>query len=734
MSKTQQNNPAHSGRLVAITGKLPALSSSNLNRLSAFLVHNNTVLSQSPLSDKGTFQFHVAKHLANAPGVSVVLGPKALDPQSVLSHADLPRAAVSGVDRQEGDAINVSFADQNIDDKLIDLWWIWCREYTVSGTLETAAGCPVGASVTVYNVTCGVGGLVETPIETVTTDANGNFTFTFNWCSRTCWWPCWPIWWYCWPWWWEWDILAVLENVERQIAVESSANLFVAPASAAPLRQPLGADLMTGVGFASTRAVSELKPDSARTALIASKFANPRIRELFPYWWWCCENPNIVFSATQGTTTILNENPSTSTRWCFASGQTVALTGNSQTAGSCQVQSNGECGFEWSSVGDMPGGTAVGDITSGYANGAPGSVCSNMAFNGSLDLWGNFGGDCFAFYQVQASQWNGNPARGGSNPGVYEPLSAALVDSVTIFRGGSWLAPVPVVLGPCSLNGVDNLYMTRLQRQTGVVPAGVTGLPPFPALLPGDLIFWSDGSTGTGLVLTVAAADLVGSSGAGGVTLALVPYDINAVPVFDPSPSFGPDLTLMIDTTPLSIATIDWNPPAQSGVFSGVYNADGTPATLTTGSTTSCLSYQISGSGYVLIHSTVVDPQGHLAEYYIETQYGDNETITPVPGDRDYAQPPSSFTTAGTPPTTPLAVDSGYSVPNTSSSPTPAVPGPSIPAWSFAGGGDTTFIPITTTCCYDFQLWVSKRTTNGYNSFCGDFGLAHFQTVNITIV
>jgi hypothetical protein len=733
MKEEQQHNPAHAARMVAVTGKIPAISSRNSKRLTVFLVEKNTILSQSPVGEGGTFQFHIAKHLASAPGVFAVLGPKGLDSESLASRAELPRVALASGNRHESGAIEVSFSAEKISDELIEPWWLWCREYTVSGTIETAGGCPAGSYVTVYNVTCGTSGLVKTPIETVSTDSNGNFTFSFNWCSGFCWWPCWPIWWHCWPWWWELDILAVLENIERRIVAQSAANAIVAPASAAPLRQPSGADLMTGVGFAATRAASALKPDSARTELIASKFANPRIRELFPYWWWCCENPNIVFSATQGATVILDEDPNTSTRWCFASGQTVSLTANNEAVGACPTPPvSDNCAFAWSSVGDMPGGILAGNITSGYANGS--GACSNLAFAGTLNLNGVLAGDCAAYYQVLAGQWggNGNPARGGTAPATSAPLSlpGQLVNWVSIWRESTHSVEVdPVVMGPFNYNGYSNLYVTPAQRQAGV-PVSIAGqIGAFPTVVSPDFVIGWDAPD---LVLTVAAENLIAPAKANGVTLTLNPFDSTGTPIipFTLPDNFdmGPDLVLMVDTTPLTQATIDWNPPAQSGVFSGVYNADGTPATLSTGSTTSCPAYQINGSGYVLIHTTVTDDQGHLAKYFIETQYGNDQTAAAQPGDRDYSQAPTSFTAPTIIP--PLAVDAGYGTPITA--PPTILPTPPIQAWSFVGGGDTAYIPIGQTCCYDFQLWVSKRTTDGQTFACSE-GLAGFQTVNITV-
>ncbi len=727
MNEQYRNTPGHAAVFATVTGTLRHISHKNLKRLSVFLTQGDKILSESPLNVHGTFQLHVAPKLASEPGVFAVVAPKGVDSQSLASRSDLPAVALYSAPKLEGGNIYVDFAGLN--DELIDPWWIWCREYTVSGTLQTAGGCPIGAQVTVYNVTSGVDGLVETPLATVPTDPNGNFTATFNWCtSRFCWWPCWPIWWECWPWWWELDILAVIENLERGIRAQSGTAVVALP-SAAPLRQPAAADLMTGVGFAASRAVAALQPDSARTALIASKFANPAIREIFPWWWWCCENPNIVFSASQGTTTILNEDPNISTRWCFASGQTVSLTGNSQSVGACQVQPGGDCGFAWSSVGDEPGGVLFDDISMGYADGTSGAACSNLAFNGSLNLNGIFGGDCTAFYQVLAAKWGGNgslatagnPARGGTPPVASEPLSVQLVDTITIWSGGGF-SQATVVLGPCSFNGIDNLYMTRSQRQNP--PAGVTGLPPFPTIGPGDLWGWD----APDLVLTVPAADLVSPAATGGVTLSMVPYDIagNALPTATQPYVMGPDLTLMIDTTPLTAASIDW-------AKSGVYNSDNSPATITTPAGSTCPAYQIKGSGYVLIHTTVADNAAHLCEYYIQTQYGDGLYLTATPSDRDYSQavpfPIFSF------PAQLSGVDPGYQAPSNLPlpPPPPASPAPAAANWTFAGGGDTFYIPITESCCYDFQLWVSKRTTDGQTFACSQ-GNPAFQTVNITVV
>lgn len=721
MKETSTDTRNQAPRLVSVTGKLPELSSKNLKRLSVFLTQGNTVLREAAVSARGTFQFHVVPQVAGDAAVSVVLGPKGLDSQSLSIHSDLPRIALTNARKHEGAEIRIDFASLEISDKLIEPWWLWCREYTVSGTLLTAAGCPIGAEVTVYNVTSGISGLVESAITTVPTAADGSFTATFNWCSsRFCWWPCWPFWWHCWPWWWELDMLAVIDNIERRLQVQGPGTPSVALSHIAPMRQPNTADLMTGVGLAGSRACMELKPDSARTALIASKFADLRIREIFPWWWWCCENPNIVFSAEQGATVILNEDPNTSTRWCFASGQSVSLTGNSQSLGACQVGTGGDCGFAWTAVGgEPPDAVLVENISMGYANGT-GGACSNLAFAGSLNLNGVFSSDCTAFYQVLAGEWNGNPARLGTTPTSYHPLAENLVNYVTIWRAGSGPVQYLVNLGPCSFNGHDDLYVTLSQRQNTAVPlpaAVLTQIGNFPTLGPGDFVM---GWAYPDLVLTVPAGDLISPALTGGVSLTVAPFDLTGTAIPPVDFDLGPDLTLMIDTTPLTTANIDWV---------HVFNADGSAAIQTAASSTECPAYQITPGGYALIHTNVTDDAGHLCEYYIQTQYGDGSYAPATPSDRDYAQAVSTFT----PPSGSqlYGVDAGYGVPNNQ----PLPPPPYVSAatnWTYVGGGDTIRVDIPKSCCYDFQLWASKRTTNGQNSTCGG-GNPDFQTVNIVV-
>jgi len=717
MSDSNANPSSHRATFVPVTGKLADVSASNLSRLCIFLVEGNKVVAEAPIAASGTFQFYVSKHLANQPNAYAVLAPRGLDGHALTAHPELPRIRLESAARSDSGAVNVDFTPLKITEELMRNWWPWCPEYTVSGTLDTANGCPVpGAQVTVYSVTSGSSGLVKTPLATVTTAADGTFSATFNWCGPNCW-PCWPIWWNCWPWWWERDILAVIDSVEQHIAARSVAgSAKLQPQNVVPLRQPDAADLLTGQAFARSSAEGALQPDAARTALIASKFSDPNIRERFPWWWWCCYNPNIVFSATQGANTILDEDPNTSTRWCFANGQSVALAANALAVGICQGTQTGQNAFIWTSVGEGgPYQVLVSDIQDGYANGTAGSDASNMAFAGTLNLCGAMGSN-IAFYQVVAGLWGGdaNPARGGTAPVTSQPLALTvqLVQTVFILRAGSppTIETDQVVLGPCSFNSLNNLYMTPAQRQNA--PASAT-LTAFPVLNPGDIFLgWSNPN----LILTAPASALIGGAAAGGVDLTINAYDISGNPI-TLTPGTDVPLTLMIDTTGYSYALS----------LTGVFNSDNTSATaITTGK---CPAYQITtSSGYVLFHLNVNDPNGHLYEYGITTQYGDGSlpALTTNPPSRGYAQ---SFLTFTQPllPGQPYGIDPSYGVPNTTN---PASPLQN--SWTFVGGGDTVQILIMQSCCYDFQLWAGKRVTDGQTFACTS-GNPAYQTVNITV-
>jgi len=691
-------------RLITISGKLPDIAKNAANRVAVYLFSGNQLLANVPAQSGGNVNFHVSEDvLAGGGDLKAVVGPAGLSGHALTERSDLPSVPI---DRQKLDrekaVLEFPLAKIALKPDIIEKWWLWCRQYCVDGTVVGPDGCPVpGAQVTVYSVAhTGWSGYSKTPKITVTTGPDGKFHACFNWCTcRFCLpcWPCWPVWWSCWPWWWELDLLYVLEQIESRAALNAGiAGRFATDVRRAPLKRPLTKDLMVGQGFAALHKEA-LAPDENRTRLIQRKLANPAIREIFPWAWWCCDDPNIVFSVSQGGNVIVDEDPATDTRWCFEDGGSVSLVGNSSTISACNPTQPPPEGFAWIQVGDI----VVSQINQGYADGAAGSDASDMAFAGGLKVHGAFSTtQGIAFYQVLLGQWTGtrNPRRDGVAavaPAFYTPFSGPLLKYVSIFRGGSLTVDqVQVKMGPCSFAGVDNLYVTEAQRPN--VPAGVVGLDPFPAVNAGAgdfIIGWSD----VDVKVNAAAGSLLAGFAVGAVNLTTKAFNVGGaeVPMVTNLP-----LTLMIDTTDISAHILSLT------AFDQLHNQ----VFLDPGSNDTCPAYNIGPNGYVLLHISVTDPNLHLYEYAIETEFGHGSTSVPTTHIlRGYSQLPASFT----------VVDGGYLVPDTAHV-------------AFGGGGDTIKISPQVNCCYDFRLNAGKRITDGH-SFFSTYGNRDFQTATLKV-
>ncbi len=682
---------AQRGDTVTVSGVLPKLKPEDAKRIGVFLVRGKEILAQSALDDKGAFRISIyrqAIELKSAYPVETVVGPLAMG-KNFDSSRKLPTIPVDPSKIDAKKELVLSAASLDLSDDILRPWWLWCRNYCVSGTVVGANGCPVpGALVTVSSVLHAANnGFTVTPQSTVTADSNGHFTACFEWCSFCYGWPCWPIWWDCWPWWWEWDILRVLQEVEARLATQPA----IAPVNAVagtskmqqritlPLKQPPAAEMMIGQGFTNTAQIKErVAPDPARTAQIKAKFADPRIRAIFPWWWWCCENPNILFTVTQGATTIVAENPATDTRWCFATGGNVTLVGNKEAVTACGSDPRPAHGFVWTRVGN----TLVDHISNGYAMGNAGDDDSDMAFTGTLDIFGEFApGSPVSYYQVLAGDWSGDPARGGtapSSPGA--PIGLELYNKAFMLNGSTWSVE-DVKMGPFSANGLDNLYATEEARSA--VPT--TLLPAFPA---GSFAGWAF----SGRKVYADASSLAGGS-LGGVTLSVAAYNSAFAPVPLP-PNTDDILTLEIDTNGLSMAHIN--------SFSA-YDVNGNPVTSTSGSD-QCPAFNVGVGGYVVLNTTVIDNNGHLSYYELVPNYGHNLQGTAVPGKRGYK----------TMPFVPVPSPGPYSQPDVSHK-------------SFVAGTENITFHPTVDCCYSFNLIVQKRCTDGtsaLSSYTADFWTA----------
>jgi hypothetical protein len=657
---------------IVVTGTL-AGAGAEAKYLNVVALRGNVVLARAPLRDDGSYRLTLPAEAARAKSAYAL--HVAAVPVTAVDHVDrvpsVPRVALApeALAQAEVKAPALSVSDQLLKNWGVIFWPEWC----VSGTLVGPNGCPVpAAQVTVYNVTWTAQGYVKNAMATVTTGADGTFTLCFPWWKWLFCWPCTP-WWLCWPWWWEEDILHVIAALEaRQHRAGNALALF----------QPESHALLRGQGFPSAR-VGPAAPDSARTALITRKLGNPALRELFPWHWWCCWEPNIVFSATQAGTTILDEDPAINTRWCMQGGQNVTLTGNAATLTTCNTGTPPQSGVLWTSVGN----TTIGSID---ANGCAqySGDATDVAFAGTLSLFAASALGAFDYYQVQAAVWN-KPAfqTGATKPasGSGTPVIANLWQVAWIYDPATQLVTQhSVQMGPFSQNGIDGLYATPTARQNLAAPPGLAAFPTVP---PGGQVFWQYEIPE--LMLQCDASVLLGGALFGSVDLTIVGYKNPTQLV-----SLTPDdpLTLTIDATPLTTFTV--------GTPQAFTDPLGQNPASNTGSG-QCPAYDVGPNGLVKIPVTVMDTNGFLFGYHLEADWGNSNSTT--------VDPPMGYAANKTAPYTWTGGSYTYIFP-----------------------GTTTGIPVPPAdCCYEFRLWFGKRVTNGWGGPSLTDLPPTFQTINL---
>jgi hypothetical protein len=671
--------------VVLLTGQLPKVKAEDARRLAVYLTRGGEILSQQPLDPSGAVRVALAREIAetdSAYALELVVGPAGmrdrLGDAPNLQRVSIDAAKLRGA-KQE---LELSLGKVKLSEAILEPWWLWCRWYCVSGQVIGSNGCPVPyAEVTVNTVDFA---LTKSVAATATTDIDGNFTACFNWCGDLCW-PCWPFWFRCWPWWWEWDILHVIEEIEQTVPKLPGPGPVEVALPGLRLSRPETASLARGDGFALQRRVDQpFAPDEARTSLIRRKLSSPVIQRLFPWWWWCCEDPNICFTVVQDGNVLLTEDPATATRWCLPNGSEETLVVGEPAFTICPGEEKPLEGFLWTRVGD----TTVDLIHEGYAEGAPGTADSDEAFWSTLDIYGEFAPTSkVAYYQVNADQWSGDPARGGAPLGAPVSLDAPLYNWVAIWHKATNTVTFHTVkMGPFNHGGHTNLYFTQEERESNVA-GSPPEVPPFPPYVAGDLITWGF----EGRKFNADASQLIAGGVNGGVTLSVVGYAAKFATV---ALSANPDdhLTLLIDNTAaVSVAHINSLEAFTSG---------GTK--VTSEDVGSCPGFNIGAGGYIVLNVTVSDVNEHIAAYVIEPDYGHGLIGPPTtPGERDYA-PAASF-----PP-------SPYEAPNTAEK-------------AFGGGTENITFHPTEDCCYDFRLEVRKRVTNGSGSpgtYTGDFWTA----------
>ncbi|MEO8926076.1 MAG: carboxypeptidase-like regulatory domain-containing protein [Caulobacteraceae bacterium] len=667
---------------IPIAGHVGGVGETDAARLSIVALRGDTVIATTRPRPDGGYTLnlpHEAVHADSAFALQLAVLPStaAAHPGKVTDapRATIKREALKGEHPIEAPPLS-------LDAGLLDKWAIFWPEWCVSGTVVGPNGCPApAADVTVYTVSWGLGGYNKYAQTSVTTGPDGTFTLCFPWWDEL--FPCWscePFWWDCWPWWWEIDILHVIEALETRASRGAQSVALFRPESHALIR---------GQGFAKVDGL--LQRDPARTALIARKFANPALRAIFPWRWWCCDEPNIVFGVTQGATTILAEDPSFDTRWCMESGQNVTLTGSSSTLTYCPGGPLPESGMVWTSVGNI---LTTSIDTGGLAQG--GGDNSDVAFQGSLWLYAAIAPGTLDYYQVNGSVWNQPQSRGGTKPApaaapATAPIAAQLWLPVWIYDPATLTTTAySVQMGPFSANGYIGLYATPEARQSQPTPPGMAPFPPIPA---GGLVFWGE----QGLILIAQDMTLLGGATFGAVDLTLLGFDGGYNPV-----AVAPDapLTLTVDSTPITTQRVN-------GITAWV--SPGVPATQT--GVGDCPAYDVGPAGFVEISVTAQDNNGYLCQYELEAQYGHGSAVVVTPpGLGGYVS-------------NPLVV---------------SATNPDYAAQSWVGGTETIVFPGATLggalppdCCYEFRLYFSKRVTDGYYWPTGNLAEGDFQTISL---
>ena len=682
---------------ISVLGKVTKLEAADAQRLEAIIVICGQILARGPVQADGSYRINLAR--ASASAKSNYALTLAIAPASSSEHAEhLSEAVQVPLDRKQLIQAEREYRlpDISISEEALKKLLLLCPFYCVSGTVVGPDQCAApGAQVTVYTVSYSGSGYSKTARATVTTGPDGSFTACFPWCTcRFCLrcWPCFPIWWECWPWWWEFDILKVIESLEPRLsaprlsASRSAASAFSGKVS---LIRPNAKALVAGQGFQLAPG-AEFAPDPQRTALIKSKFSDARLREIFPWWWWCCDEPNIVFSVTQNGNTILDEDPATDTRWCFPDNSSVTLVGNSQTDTICNQGCPPQSGFVWTNVGDLVDVANINQ-SSGYAElpGDAGTDDQDLAFQGQLNLYGQYAPGTFSYYQVYTASWNGNPLRGGVKPaaGTGNPVAAPLTRYLYVYDSlSNYVGSYPVQLGPFNQDGLVNLYATIEARESQPAPPGLAAFPTIP---PGGSYYWGD----PGLMLSAPSSVLTGGVAMTGVDLTLVAYNATELAAPDPLPlDLTPNdpLTLTIDNTPLTNAEVLGITAFTAGGMIPVVAGD-------------CPAYDIGPGGYVQIQVNVSDANGHLFEYYVDAEYGHGTSgaVTP-PGVRGYKSNPL---VSGT--------------------------DPNYAENSWIGGTETMTYTPPVDCCYEFRIRAGKRVTDG--STLPTLADYDFQTINLKV-
>jgi len=592
-------------------------------------------------------------------------------------------------------------------------WWIWCREFTITGRVCCADGSPVpGAEVSAYDVDffwwwSSVSQVGNNAI----TDANGNFTINFRWCCG--WWP----WW-----WWEfrcWRLDPILvEKIYPVLKLHPELKLREpSPKPSLDLiafkpQVSRGGGLVAPTLSTSQQLSPELIANSREKLVSALPYVQEfeRLRiwpwvEWFP--WFDC-TPDIIFKVTQncgnGNKVIVDENIF-QTRWNIPTNLNVTLTANSDACciptvppppeGDCVLITE-VCNVTVNNIGGNFGASGPLD---GYAD--PGG--RDRPFSEEIILYGQFGTTAQAdYYSIQysphgLSAWNPVPNA------ALQGFSRLYFDGTMVWPNVWFYAPFPVVPGTDTYESRQHYEATHPGAPWGS-PMGRSwvGDPDELAVISTAGIF-ADGAYDFRVIGYLAA-------GGGGP-------DLTTAKVLDGcgvQPNHNNQVVVRLDNRIASF-------PADTVHVTTTEPDCGITAVRLGGTTVfPCGAEPLQAGTPLEIDFFVTDPDGHLDSYSLNVKYGLNS-------EKDLLSTVDVGTLS-------LSAGAGVSVgPDYSNAVTPSAVPPESAIRPFWGGGSLTLhindasrvFPIT--CCYLIELTVWKRNIVSCSGNLSYYNQSHYS-------
>jgi hypothetical protein len=235
-------------------------------------------------------------------GGRVVVGPEHIEDEMLSKLQTIREALPSRIGRTR----EAKLQPIRISPYYWYLWWRWCREFTITGTVTCPDGKPVpGATVCAYDVDWFLFWQSKQLIGCTYTDINGAFQLKFKWCCGF------------WPWWWwwlrEWRLdVDLAHKFVAGLPPELRVKPLPSPGPQPDLRFVEALIPDSGKRLSSdtlTPGINSTEQSIARFVTNAERL-RPGLADVLPRipgpWWpwypwqpWYDCNPDVVFTVTQ---------------------------------------------------------------------------------------------------------------------------------------------------------------------------------------------------------------------------------------------------------------------------------------------------------------------------------------------------------------------------------------------------------------------------------------------------